>query len=228
MGYKIDNVVIYLDTDYSFDGKGGCLTSDHYLVKKSGKYEYLKSHFMSFYHNMTFDKIRILSGLEISGEIFPNWNSDLTTNDPNHNCNNPSILLNYSKIDKSEKLMEKINSLRSTGSFFNRSLSQVYKDDQISAEEENSLIQIEKLFRKHATNYFVVITPLYDQLKFSKNDNEILTKIFGNRLFDFSGINEYTKNEYNYPDRIHFQSYVSKCIIDSIIKQERSKTCLWQ
>lgn len=222
LGYRIDNVIIYIDTDATFQGKGKCNITDHYLVTKSGKFDYLKSHLVSFYLNMTFDKIKILFGCKISGAIFPNWNSDLTTNDPNHSCNDPDILLNYSKINDSQKLRDKIDSLRTRGFFYKRPLAQQYKEDQISESEKNILLKIKKLFTIHSTKYYIVITPLYDQLKFSCGDQEILTILFDNRLFDFSGINRYTNNEYNYLDERHFQPYISKCMIDSIIMHERS------
>ena len=216
LGYEIDNVIIYLDTDFSFKGEGKCRSSDHYLITGGEKFEYLKTHFNSFYRNISVDKIKILCGCKVSGMIFPNWPSDLITNDP-HSCNGSEVLLKYSKVNESKKLKKKIDSLKVTGFFYERPLYQEYTEEQISESEKEILSKIKHKFEKHHTNYYIVITPLYDQLKFSRRDQEKINALFGNRVFDFSGINNYTNNEYNYPDREHFQTYISKCIIDSIV-----------
>ncbi|MFD1552986.1 hypothetical protein DNU06_11715 [Putridiphycobacter roseus] len=218
LGYKIENVLIYLDTDYTFKGEGKSHISDHYLISKQSKFNYLKTHFTSFYSNLTLKKLKILYGFKIDGTDFPNWHSDLKTNDPNHNCNDPKTILNYSLYDDSEILSAKIDSLKSSNILFNRQLHEEYLEEQISDSEKSMLIKIRELLKKHSTNYYFVITPLYDQKKFNISDQIKLVELFGDRVFDFSGINEYTANEYNYPDGKHFQPYISKCIIDSIIK----------
>ena len=145
------------------------------------QFDYLKTHFESLYQNITFDKIKIIFGYKINDKIFPNWNLDLTTNDPNHNCNDPDILLNYSKIDDAQNFRDKIDSLRTIGFLYKRPLYQEYKEDQISESEKNILFKIKEIF----TKYNIVISPLYDQLKFSSGDQEILADQFGNKFFIF-------------------------------------------
>lgn len=221
LGYSIDNVVIYLDTDYTFQGEGKCNISDHYLVTGQNRTDYLITHFNIFYKNLTLDKIKILLGLNVDERIYTNWESDLNTNDPNHNCNNPEIISTYSKIENDNEFVHKIDSLKNTGFLYERPLSQQYKEIiQISDSEKLLLLKLKDLFNKHSTNYYLVITPLYDQYKFNINDQDLVNKMFGDRVYDFSGINWMTSNEYNYPDRKHFQPYISKYMIDSIIKHE--------
>ena len=216
LGFAIDNVVIYFDADGTFIGAGKCGDSDHYLITKQTRNKAIQDHFKSFYKNLDSDKIKILLGhKKIEGQ--PYWTSDPVTNDARHQCNNPHILSDYSKIDRSDSLIAVIDSMIGTGYLYDRPGEQQYYKDQISNSEKGMLYKIKSILDKHATNYYVVITPLYDQKKFSLKDQAILHEVFGERLFDFSGINRFTNDKYNYPDRMHFQPYISKYMIDSIV-----------
>ena len=163
-------------------------------------------------------------GNELIGESFPNWISDKITNDPNHICSD-SIILSYNKNEKlkDKKYLKSIDSLKRTGFMYKRDKIQQYKENQISKVEFDLLSKIKVLLNKNKSNYYIIITPLYDQLKFSKLDNEKLNNVFKNRIYDFSGINKMTNNEYNYPDRSHFLPYISKKILDSIVLPNNSK-----
>ncbi len=80
--------------------------------------------------------------------------------------------------------------------------------------------KIKKICEKHHTRYYIVITPLYDQLKFDSSDMQLISKSFGDRVFDFSGINDITNNQYNYHDRVHFLPYISKNMADKILEND--------
>jgi hypothetical protein len=218
LGYKIENVVIYIDTDYSFADDGMVNPNDHYLLTNQTRNRYLLNHYKSFFTNMNMDKLKILLGLRIEGEGFPDWESDRYTNDPNQICND-SALAHYGDINESEDHINKIESLRKSGFLYERHDKPGYLSEQISDEEKSTLWSIKGLFKKHNTNHYVVITPLYDQNKFAASDQKILEECFGDRLYDFSGVNDFTNNVYNYPDRSHFQRYISKSILDSVIRQ---------
>jgi hypothetical protein len=219
LGYRLDNIIIYLDTDTTFKNYGEVNFADHYLLTKKTKFKSQLEHFKLFMI-LNSDKINILLGNELKGESFPNWTSDLKTNDPNHICSD-SIILSYKNHDKlkDKEYLKSIDSLKKTGFMFKRDKMQKYEGNQISKIEFVLLTKIKGLFDKHKSNYYIIITPLYDQLKFSKSDIEKLNNVFKNKLYDFSGINKITDNEFNYPDRSHFLPYISKQIMDSILKK---------
>jgi hypothetical protein len=224
LGYNIDNAIIYLDADNTFLGDGKCGDTDHYLVTKQKRSEAILSHFKSFYKHIDSDKMKILLGYKyIEGQ--PCWNSDPLTNDAKHQCND-HILSDYAKIDRSDSLIVKIDSLIEAGILYIRPTEQTFFENQISDSEKEILNKIKEILNKHSANYYVVITPLYDQKKFSLEDQTIMHEIFGERLFDFSGINRFTNDQYNFPDRMHFQPYISKCIIDSIMQMEPTIGCI--
>jgi len=150
--------------------------------------------------------------------VFPNWESDLKTNDHRHICSD-SILKDYGITEMDQAYIRKIDSLKRAGVLFERSsFNQPPREKkQISVNEENILLKIQELFRKYNTNYYIVITPLYNQRQFDYADMQILRTIFGNNIYDFSGVNKITNNEYNYLDGMHFRPCVSKQMIDSVL-----------
>jgi hypothetical protein len=210
--------VIYLDTDgTTFKDDGRISPTEHYLLTNESATNYYFTHYKMFFSSLTMDKIKILLGLKVSGMVFPNWESDLMTNDHRHICSD-SILEQYGNTKMDRAYLRKIDSLKTTGVLFKRSkFKPSFREKQISANEENILLKIKSLFEKHNTNYYIVITPLYDQMQFDYSDMQILHSFFGNRVYDFSGINEITNNEYNYLDGIHFRPCISKQIIDSVL-----------
>ena len=218
LGYSIDNAIIYFDTDFTFLKDGNCRPSDHYLLNHQSKMHYRIGHIETFFSVIDLNKLKILVGQKPDEDIFPNWHSDLYTNDCNHQCSD-SIIKSYSNVLNSKEFIRKMDSLKLIGFLHKRPDKQTFSDDQISIAELQYLIGIKKIFEKHSTNFKIIITPLYNQIKFSSNDMKILTQNFNGHLYDFSGINAITENIYNYPDRSHFQPYISKNILDSVLKE---------
>jgi hypothetical protein len=137
------------------------------------------------------------------------------------------MLLRYGLNNSDWKYKKRIDSLKRIGVLYKRLGSIKYKDKQISKDEYIILLKIKKLLEKHNSRYYVVITPLYDQLKFESGDLKIIKNIFGsNCVYDFSGINLFTNNEYNYPDGLHFLPYISKIMADSIITSQKNNNLI--
>lgn len=212
LGYRINNVFIYLDTDMSFSNAGMVQYNDHYLLTNGTRLGSFYEHFKSF---MDLDeKYKIMFGEQLEHSLYPNWQSDIKTNDSRHTCS-PGILSGYSAIDSSVASKKRVDDLITSGVLPPRDTS--VKQPEITPYIEDILKEMKSLFEKNHTGYYIVITPLYDQKKFNDSDLTILRDIFGKNLYDFSGVNKYTENKYNYTDGKHFQYYISKEIIDSII-----------
>jgi len=62
LGYKLDNVFIYIDADYTFAYDGTCNVGfDHYLLTHENKYSYYFNHYKSFiFPPYDIDKIKVL------------------------------------------------------------------------------------------------------------------------------------------------------------------------
>lgn len=79
------------------------------------------------------------------------------------------------------------------------------------------LSRIHNLFVEGNTNYKIVISPLYDQIKLNPQDKNILDSIFGyENVYDYSGINEYTNDTLNYYEGSHYRPSVATSIMNEI------------
>ena len=90
----------------------------------------------------------------------------------------------------------------------------VLKDTQIKMLNELYL-----LFKSHRTEYKIVVSPLYDQIKLNPYDTKILYGIFGEEnVFDYSGINKFTQDTLNYYETSHYRPNVCIQIMNEIYK----------
>lgn len=91
----------------------------------------------------------------------------------------------------------------------------------IGAKQISLLKEIKQIFEKEHTNYFIIISPMYDQVALNKNDLKAINNIFEEeRVYDFSGINKYTRSEVNYYDNFHYKPYVADEIMKEIYKSK--------
>ena len=102
---------------------------------------------------------------------------------------------------------------------------QLYKRDTIEVIDKpviketqlQMLYEIKVLIDKSNTNCKIVISPLYNQIKFNPEDLIILQKVFGaNNVYDFSGINEYTNKTLNYYENSHYRPILCDEILSII------------
>jgi hypothetical protein len=67
------------------------------------------------------------------------------------------------------------------------------------------------------TEYFIVISPLYNQIKMNALDVVKLQQIFSEqRVYDFSGVNRFTEDYTHYYERSHYRPFVAAMVLDSI------------
>jgi hypothetical protein len=93
------------------------------------------------------------------------------------------------------------------------------KQDSVRKINEKQVVmlnEIKQILDRKNTNYKVILSPLYDQLKFHNTDMLILENIFGNKLYDFTGKNKFTENPLNYYETSHFRPNVGDSILQTI------------
>lgn len=101
--------------------------------------------------------------------------------------------------------------------FFPRCYSDSIDDVAIFEPHICMLKDIKKVFEKNKTNYKIIISPLYDQIKLNPSDIRCLKDIFGeNNVFDFSGKNTITDDFHNYYEASHYRSTVASLIMEQI------------
>jgi hypothetical protein len=87
-------------------------------------------------------------------------------------------------------------------------------------DKQKQLLQkINDIFKKHKTDFKIIINPLYNHRKLNKSDLAYLYSLFGEeRVFDFSGINGITNDFHNYYEASHYRPHVARQIMNEIYK----------
>jgi hypothetical protein len=87
----------------------------------------------------------------------------------------------------------------------------------IDQKAEMKLNRIAAILKKSETDVRVIISPLYNQIKFAQEDLDILKHHFGkNSVYDFSGINALTKSHLGYYEQSHYRPILAKAVLDSV------------
>jgi len=87
----------------------------------------------------------------------------------------------------------------------------------IADGQKHVLIDLRDLLLSHKTDYRIVISPLYDQIKLNPDDLQFLNETFGEeKVYDFSGVNEYTNNVSNYYEYSHYRPQLCRQILKII------------
>lgn len=103
--------------------------------------------------------------------------------------------------------------------FYRRDSIQKFSEKVIFEKQYHMLKVIRDILKEDKTDYKIVISPLYDQLRLNVQDVEILQELFGRReVYDFSGINFITKDYRNYYENSHYRPHVADHIMNEIYK----------
>lgn len=87
----------------------------------------------------------------------------------------------------------------------------------ILQQQLDALQELKLLMAIGNTDYRIVISPLYNQEKLNPEDLFVLKSIFGeDKVFDFSGINEYTSDPYNYYEVSYYRPQLCNRILKVI------------
>lgn len=106
--------------------------------------------------------------------------------------------------------------------FYQRDTTQSYYAPTIGTQQQTMLRQIKTIFDKYHTDYRIVVSPMYDQLRLDSTDVRALVEVFGaSKVFDYSGINRITQSPINYYERYHYRPHVARQILDEIYSQKK-------
>jgi hypothetical protein len=106
--------------------------------------------------------------------------------------------------------------------FYKRTNS-VINSKPVIFESQNAILDnIAKILKSQHSNYKIVISPLYDQKRISRQDLTKLEHIFGNqKVFDFSGKNKFTNDYRNYYETSHYRPHVAREILEEVYNDKR-------
>lgn len=91
---------------------------------------------------------------------------------------------------------------------------------QVIFNKQNKMLsEISEIFKKHETDYQIIINPEWSQKSLNKTDLTKLKNIFAaDRIHNFSGKNKYTENKENYYEKSHYRPILGKLILQDIYK----------
>lgn len=83
------------------------------------------------------------------------------------------------------------------------------------------LDEIKEVLHRHGTSVRILISPDYNQKELHPDDRKILQSIFGKEnVYDFSGINEFTKDYHNYYEAGHYRPLLGNKLLERIYKHQ--------
>ena len=90
----------------------------------------------------------------------------------------------------------------------------------LTAAERNAE-KIMEMLHRHGTSVRIIISPDYDQKELHPDDREILQNIIGEEnVYDFSGINEFTKDYHNYYEAGHYRPLLGNKLLERVYKDQ--------
>lgn len=126
---------------------------------------------------------------------------------------------NYIKLDSWETQLKE-NPLKyyeaRKNIFYKREGESFEQEQQIGERSLKMLNEIKEILDRHHSNYKIVLSPIYDQVKFSPKDKIKLHQIFGDQLYDFTGKNFITENDTNWYESFHFRPFIADSIMNFI------------
>jgi len=159
---------------------------------------------------------------KISGKVKDYMRDNLLLDDEPFDYNQTTNEIRL--LEAEEKIGKAIYYTNKRLSGFNRLQGDFVCEPVINDNQKQMLEEIKKIFTKHHTNYRIVISPQYDQIKFNPEDLHYLEDLFGKDfVFDFSGRNILTETYQNYYDNFHYRPQVSRQIMEIIYEADSTK-----
>jgi len=213
---KIANALIVLDSSHMLqkvNNSSGRLYLKHPELSGQNKFFF---HFENFRDFLSLEFLLLFWDFTIMGHEIPKLSLvpqdpyDLPANEIRWDFVESVIAANPEQYYTKEKIQ----------TFFKRDNLEKYSPKTINSEQIKTLIEIKKILILNKTNYKIIISPVYDQIKFNKDDLNKLYEIFGKEnVFDFSGVNAITENYLNFYDsRSHYRPHVADFILEKIYK----------
>ena len=101
--------------------------------------------------------------------------------------------------------------------FYTRPVQQTVAAPVIKQPQRTELLEAVRVLTSQHTNYRLVISPLYDQVRFNPADLAYLKEVFGaDRVHDFSGINDITSEYRNYYEASHYRPHIARQIMSIV------------
>lgn len=219
-GLDIDNAVLFIREDNLYEtGESGDshIFIKHPAISQRPAYRFylpfLRAYFQKFFFLKYLD--RVISGvykaymkgfLESRKVVYTQVNNDLILEDMEYYVTHSPD----SFYAANRALFSNRDTLRPDTGFKLTGYQQI-----------EQLMDIRKILDQHATDYRIVIAPSYNCLVVNPENLRMLKVIFGrDRVYDFSGLNEFSRDQTGFYDLVHFRPYVGKRMLEKMYLPE--------
>ena len=219
--FKIKNCLIILDRDCSFKRLDKVDFDYDYLFIKHPRItggSYIKLYTKSFqtYSNLGFLASYYLN--KLTGEYYSFMNGFINEYKTYYEPISNEIKLN--ELDSIIELEPNKYYRENAYKFDNINQETIDSIQRINSKSYKYLSFIKSIFDEQNTDYRIIISPLYEQIKLNNKDLELLISLFdSSKVFDFSGGNKYSIDKRNYYESSHYRKNIGNSILDSAYKQ---------
>jgi len=213
---KINNALIILCRDASFqnsENHKGHLFIKHPSTSRENNLTFQGEFFKAYLHPKF---LFAFYSYKILGAYKPFMSGYIENRNITYNTSSNEIKIIDQETEISQNPTEYY--LKRKGIFYERTSEKTDSISRINEKQQFMLKEVKRILEKNHTNYKVILSPLYEQIKFNPSDIALLKKEFGNHLYDFSGKNSFTDDKNNYYETSHFRPNVGDSIFKIIYK----------
>ena len=190
---KIDNVLIIIDHEFleGVTPNTGPLFVAPYQVTPEKDFLSFHWEFIKTFFSVEYQKDHWRNKSDRTGYYIPSLNELHKPEAEEMISINPSEY--YSKLTDGYKL-------------YQRDTVQQWSPSIIDNAQKKLLDKLRLDLSEKGTKYKVIVSPLFDQMKLAPSDSLYLSDLFSaENFYDFSGINEYTRDTLNYYENSHYR-----------------------
>lgn len=139
--------------------------------------------------------------------------------------NNPKGRMGYNPINNELNWNKQEESI-AKGLYYNDERMKMFENAQfpgkiagnaLDDERKGMFREIKTVFELQKTNYRIIISPGFDQIKINPDDLQFLTDLFGkDNVYDFSGPNRWNADFHNYYETSHYRPCVANEIMSIV------------
>ena len=188
---------------------------DHMPATSNISYFKFYSNYLKYYFSDYFVFKHIY--FKITGDYKEKWMSNAFENPNQHQT---FISQNYPSL--ADSLIE--TDFNEYKRVFNPDYS-IYQKQAVSLDQRDiaHLQEINQIFKTNNINYKIIYPPNFHKHKINPNIKTVLTNLFAQHFYDFSGVNRISSDSTLYYENLHFTYKAANLIIDSILKDSNGR-----
>lgn len=213
-GGKLKNVLLIVDTDCTFAHEGdqdSHLSIKHPQIANTSWLRFYWTFFKSYLDRSFF---KSYWKFRLNGRYDPSMADYIENRHIQYDTWTNDVRL----MDQDKALEEDSASYYASREslFYHRPDSLRYAPVQLTKNYIRMLDSIRQILNRQHTNYKIIISPLYDQVKMNDSDLMVLNRFFPGRVYDFSGQNAWTNDGHNYYESSHYTPKVGQQLLELI------------